>query len=204
MIKEGSTQRRNRPMTDANPGLNHQVLKATALQGRAALVIGASRGIGAATARALVAAGARVVLASRDVEALEGLANELRSRGGDARVRSTDITDPAQVQDAVTFTVASYGGLDIAVNNAGASGGAAPLAEIEDADFDRIMQTNLRGVFVAMKHEIKAMLARGGGVIVNTASIGGLVALPRMAAYSASKHALVALTKVAAADYAKA
>ena len=183
---------------------SQHVLGPTALQGRVALVIGASRGIGAATVTALVAAGARVVLASRDVEALEGLATDVRSRGGDVRVRSTDITDPIQVRDAVSFALASYGGLDIAVNNSGASGGAAPLADIEDAAFDRIMQTNVRGVFVAMKHEIKAMLARGGGAIVNTASIGGLVALPRMAAYSASKHALVALTKVAAADYAKA
>jgi NAD(P)-dependent dehydrogenase (short-subunit alcohol dehydrogenase family) len=179
------------------------VLGATALKDKAALIIGASRGIGASTAEALVAAGARVVLASRDTQALDRLAADLRSRGGDARVKSTDMTDPAAVAEAVKFTVENFGGLDLAVNNGGASAKAALLADIADDEFDRILQINVRAVFVAMKHEIKAMLARGGGAIVNTASIGGLVALPRMAAYAASKHALVAITKVAALDYAK-
>ena len=150
-----------------------------------------------------MAAGARVVLASRDTRALEQLATQLLARGGDARVLATDMTKSAEVAAAVEFTIATFGGLDIAVNNAGVSAKAALLAEITDEEFDRVMHTNVRGVFIAMKHEIRAMLACGGGTIVNTASIGGLVALPRMAAYTASKHALVAITKVAALDYAK-
>jgi NAD(P)-dependent dehydrogenase (short-subunit alcohol dehydrogenase family) len=183
--------------------LGTAALSASALHDRAALIIGASRGIGASAAEALVAAGARVVLASRDVDALERLAIDLKSRGGDVRIKPTDITDSAQVADAVSFTMHSFGGLDIAVNNAGASAKPVRLADMSDEAFDRIMQINLRGVFVAMKHEIRAMLTRGGGAIVNTASIGGLVALPQMAAYTASKHALVGITKVAALDYAK-
>jgi len=176
----------------------------TALQDRAALIIGASRGIGASTAEALVATGARVVLASRDTQALESLAADLRSRGGDAWAKSTDMLNPAEVAAAVAFTVEKFGGLDIAVNNAGVSAKAALLADIPDEEFDRLLQINVRSVFVAMKHQIRAMLARGGGAIVNTASIGGLVGLPFMAAYTASKHALVGLTRVAALDYAKA
>ncbi|MET0987147.1 MAG: glucose 1-dehydrogenase [Steroidobacteraceae bacterium] len=178
-------------------------LAADALQDKVALIFGASRGIGAATAAAMVAAGARVVLASRDVQALERLAGELRVRSGDARVRAADMTRPQDVAAAVQYTVDTFGTLDIAVNNAGVSAKTTPLADIEDDDFDRILEINLRGVFLALKYEIKAMLAHGGGSIVNTASIGGLVALPRMAAYTASKHGLVGLTKVAAVDYAK-
>jgi NAD(P)-dependent dehydrogenase (short-subunit alcohol dehydrogenase family) len=182
---------------------SRSVLAANALQGRCALVLGASRGIGAATARVLASAGARVVLASRDVAALESVAQEIAKAGGEAYVEAADMLVPAQVTAAVAHTVRTLGRLDIAVNNAGVNARHVPMAELPDEEFDRILNINLRSVFIAMKHEIKAMLPHRAGVIVNTASIGSVVALPRMAAYTASKHGLIGLTKAAAADYAK-
>jgi A-factor type gamma-butyrolactone 1'-reductase (1S-forming) len=170
------------------------------LEGRSALILGASRGIGAATAKAFVANGARVLLAAHDREALGKLAAEL---GDHARIIPTDMTKPDEIAAAVNFAVKSFGRLDIAFNNAGVSPPRALFAELSDDAFDAAMNVNLRGAFVAMKHEITAMLANGGGAIVNTGSIGSRVGMPQMAAYVASKHALLGLTRTAALDYAK-
>lgn len=167
-----------------------------------ALVIGASRGIGEAIARALFASGANVTLASRDMNALERLANELDSSGSRVLVVRTDMTDGASVQNAVAQTVSRFGRLDIAVNNAGILSAPTPFSETAEEDFDRVIALNLRGVFMAMKYELRAMVAAGSGSIINVASSAGLVGLPLIAPYVASKHGVVGLTKSAAVEYA--
>lgn len=170
----------------------------TSMQGKVALVTGASRGIGAATARALSEAGASVVLAARDADALAEVAASLP---GPATVQPTDVTDEAQVERAVERTLAAYGRLDAAVNNAGASHRPTALADIEVADFDRIVAVDLRAVFLALRAEIPAM--RPGGAIVNVSSRAGTHGVPGMGAYAAAKHGVIGLTRVAALDYAE-
>lgn len=172
------------------------------LAGRTALVLGASRGIGAATAAAFVEHGARVVLAARSLEPMGAIAAGLRAAGGAVEVIHADVTDGSTIARAVEHCVGVFGRLDIAVNNAAANNVRLPLHEIDDDMFDHVIATNLRGVFVAMKHEIRAMLATGGGSIINTASAASLVAFPMMSAYVASKHAVAGITKSAALEYA--
>ena len=176
-------------------------VNAAGLHEKVVLIIGASRGIGAATAAAFAREGARLVLATRDVPALEALAARFPA-AVQARVIRTDITSPIDIARAVEFTLEQFGRLDIAFNNAGATQQRVPLADVTDEVFDLTMNTNVRGVFVAMKHEIRAMLAGGGGSIVNTGSITSIQVIANMGAYCASKHALAGLTKAAALDYA--
>lgn len=173
------------------------------LAGKSAIVIGASRGIGAASARALAAQGARVVVASRDIAGLEALADDIRAAGGTALPFQVDVRDPAAIEASVAFAVTSFGGLDIAFNNAAVNPVRSPFAEHPLADFDDVVAANLRAVFVAMRAEIRAMLDNGGGSIINTSSSAGLVGLPGMAAYVASKHGVVGLTKAAALEYGR-
>ena len=175
------------------------------LDGKVALVTGASRGIGAAVARAFSMAGAAVALAARDKAALDRLADELRNAGGQTLALSTDVGDADAVRRLIDQTVAHFGRLDIACNNA-AGGGHPPtlLADVDIAAFDSAFTVNLRGVFVAMKYEIPAMLATGGGAIVNMSSTAGIQAVGGLAAYVSTKHGLEGLTKVAALDYAEA
>src|SRR5256885_12787402 len=145
--------------------------------GKVALVTGASRGIGAAIARAFAKAGASIAIAARDGVALERFADELKELGGLAVAIPADVSDARAVERLVEETIARFGRLDIACNNAGRSGPApAPLAEIGVDDFDAAMAVNLRGVFLGLKYEIPAMLAGGGGTIVNTSSTAGLQA----------------------------
>ncbi|MCW3048944.1 MAG: family NAD(P)-dependent oxidoreductase [Solirubrobacterales bacterium] len=175
----------------------------TRLDGKVAIVTGASRGIGAATARALAAAGASVALAARDVDALERVAGEVRAAGGRALAVPTDIRQPAAVEELVGRTVAEFGGLDIAFNNAAGGGHPpTPLTDVAVEDFDSALAINLRGTFLCVKYEIPAMLDGGGGAIVNMASTAGLEAVGGLAAYVSSKHGIVGLTKVAALEYA--
>jgi NAD(P)-dependent dehydrogenase (short-subunit alcohol dehydrogenase family) len=173
------------------------------LRDKTALVIGASRGIGEAIARACFAGGARVVLASRDLASLDRLAAELDPRGQRVRAIRTDIKDSASVEAAVALAAGAFGRLDIAINNAGIMNGRAAFVDTADDAFDELMSVNLRGVFVAMKHELRAMLADAkGGAIVNVASAAGLIGIPFIAPYVASKHGIVGLTRAAAAEYA--
>jgi A-factor type gamma-butyrolactone 1'-reductase (1S-forming) len=172
------------------------------LEGRAAVIFGASRGIGAAAAAAFVEHGARTVLAARSVDRMESTAAALRAAGGEVRVVAADVTVPATIENAVRVCVAEFGRLDIAVNNAGANNVRVPLHEMTDEMFDHVLGTNLRGMFVAMKYEIRAMLEAGGGSIINTASAASLVAFSTMSAYVASKHAVSGITKSAALEYA--
>jgi NAD(P)-dependent dehydrogenase (short-subunit alcohol dehydrogenase family) len=174
------------------------------LEGRVAIVTGASRGIGAATSRALVAAGAAVALAARDEAALVALAEELSAGGGRAAAVATDVADQASVERLVERTVASFGHLDLAFNNAAGGGQMpTPLADLAVEAYDEAIAITLRGVFLSMKYEIPAMLETGGGAIVNMSSTAGLEGVGGLAAYVSSKHGVVGLTKVAALDYAE-
>jgi NAD(P)-dependent dehydrogenase (short-subunit alcohol dehydrogenase family) len=175
------------------------------LPNRVAIVTGASRGIGAATAHALAEAGAKVVLAARDAARLEHLAAEIEAAGGTALSVPTDIGNPADVERMVALTLEAFGRLDIAVNNAAGGGHPpTPLTDVATADFDSALSINLRGTFLCLKHEIAAMLKNGsgGGAIVNMTSTAGLEGVGGLAGYVSTKHGIVGLTKVAALEYA--
>jgi len=172
------------------------------LQGEVCLVLGASKGIGAATARAFARAGAAVVLASRDEKALNALAGEIRTSAAHVLVVPTDMGDERQVERLVARILENFGRLDVAFNNAGSGHFPAPLADLEISDFDAAIRVNLRGTLIAMKHEIPPMLARGGGAIINMSSTAGLQGVRGMGAYAAAKHGVIGATRSAALDYA--
>jgi NAD(P)-dependent dehydrogenase (short-subunit alcohol dehydrogenase family) len=172
------------------------------LSGRVALVAGASRGIGAATAEAFAAAGAAVVLGARDTAALKSVASGIEARGGRALAVGTDVTDAESMRHLVDQALSAYGRLDAAFNNASAGPMPAPLADIDPDEFDLGIATNIRGTFLGMKFQIPAMLRSGGGTIVNMASLAGLNGTANLAAYVAGKAGIIGLTKVAALDYA--
>ena len=173
------------------------------LDGKVAIVTGASRSIGAASARAFADAGAAVVLAARTEAAIRTIAEDIESKGGKAMAVPTDVTDPESVARLVEQAVARFGRVDIAFNNAGAGQLPTPLADISFEDFEIGLKANLYGAFLGMKYEIPAMLAAGGGAIVNMSSTAGLQGAPGMGPYAAGKHGVVALTKAAALDYGK-
>ncbi|TMD91481.1 MAG: glucose 1-dehydrogenase [Chloroflexi bacterium] len=173
------------------------------LEGKVAIVTGASRSIGAASARAFADAGAAVVLAARTEAAIRAIAQDIESKGGKAIAVPTDVTDPESVARLVEQAVARFGRVDIAFNNAGAGQLPTPLADISFEDFEIGLKANLYGAFLGMKYEIPAMLAAGGGAIVNMSSTAGLQGAPGMGPYAAGKHGVVALTKAAALDYGK-
>lgn len=173
------------------------------LENKVAIVTGASSGIGRAIARRFAAEGAAVVLAARNGAALADLVAEIAGQGGRARHVAGDVTDPETHARLVALAGEAFGGLDVAVNNAGAVGAIRPLAEISDGEWDEVIATNLTAAFLGARAQIPAMLARGGGSIVFTSSfVGTSVGLPGMAAYGASKAALMGLVKGIAADYA--
>jgi len=167
-----------------------------------ALVTGAASGIGLATARRLAAGGAAVALADYDLDGAERAATELAESGVPALAVRLDVTDPASVESAVAAAVAGLGPLRMAVNNAGIAGPPAPAGEYPIEDWRRVIATNLDGVFYSLRYEIPAMLAAGGGSIVNMASILGTNGFAGAPAYSAAKHGVVGLTKTAALEYA--
>jgi NAD(P)-dependent dehydrogenase (short-subunit alcohol dehydrogenase family) len=171
------------------------------LETKVAIITGASRGIGATAARAFAAAGATVVLAARSQDDLEAVAARIRGVGGEALAIPTDVGDPAAAERLVQQTVEAFGRLDAAFNNAGDGHLPTPLADLALADFDTALRVNARGIFLMMKHQIPAMLAAGGGAIVNMSSTAGLSGAPGMGGYTAAKHAIVGLTQTAALDY---
>jgi len=165
------------------------------------IVTGASTGIGRATAIAFAREGARVVIGDFD-DAAADTASAITDAGGSAMFVKTDVSQDASVQGLVQAAVDTHGRLDIGFNNAGLLPRTADLADMSVEDFDRTIAVDLRGVFLCMKHQIAQMLRNGGGAIVNTASVAGLVADPGMAPYVAAKHGVVGITKAAALDYA--
>jgi NAD(P)-dependent dehydrogenase (short-subunit alcohol dehydrogenase family) len=172
------------------------------MNGKVALIAGASKGIGAATAEAFAAAGAAVVIGARDMAALESVAGRIKERGGQALAVRTDVSDVASMRGMVDAALAEFGQLDMAFNNATDGPRPAPLADIDPDEFDRGIATNIRGTFLGMKFQIPAMLATGGGAIVNMASRAGDIGVANLAAYVAGKAGIIGLTKVAALDYA--
>ena len=173
-------------------------------EGKVALVTGAATGIGRQTALALAAAGASVVLADIAKAAGEESAHAVEAAGGRAMFVAGDIALNADVARIVKTAVDAHGRLDCAFNNAGIAPRGAPIVEMAEADWDRTIAINLKGVWLCLKHECAQMLAQGGGTIVNTASIMGVVSGPGLSAYSASKTGVVGLTKSVAIDYARA
>lgn len=170
--------------------------------GKVALVVGASSGIGRAAALLLGAEGARMILAARRGVDGEDVARTIRAAGGEAQFVQADIARAEDCQAMVDRATASYGRLDVAFNNAAVGTDVRALLDTPDTYFDECIAINLRGVYLAMKAQIRAMLASGGGAIVNTGSAAGLVGMAGAAAYSASKHGLIGLTRSAALDYA--
>lgn len=171
--------------------------------GQVALVTGAANGIGRATAQAFAAEGLKVVVADLDVLGGEETVALIQAAGGEALFVSCNVTREADVQNLMVRTIEAYGRLDYAFNNAGIEIEKGRLAEGSLDEFDAIMGVNVKGVWLCMKYQLPLLLAQGGGAIVNTASVAGLGAAPKMSIYAASKHAVIGLTKSAAIEYAK-
>jgi NAD(P)-dependent dehydrogenase (short-subunit alcohol dehydrogenase family) len=170
--------------------------------GKVAIVTGGASGIGEAVAQAIAARGGQVVIADIDENDSERAVAAIGEAGGTAKAIRTDISDPAANESMVQFALESFGGLDIAVNNAGIGGPLGPTGEYPLDGWRRVIDINLSGVFYGMRYQIPAMLARGGGVIVNVASILGAVGTAGSPAYVAAKHGVVGLTKATALEYA--
>jgi NAD(P)-dependent dehydrogenase (short-subunit alcohol dehydrogenase family) len=176
----------------------------TTLAGKVALVTGGTSGIGRATAIAYAQQQAKVVVVGRRIDEGEETVRLIKEAGTEAIFVQADVTKEADVKAMVDKAVSVFGRLDIAFNNAGTVGENPSLIEQTEAEYDRTMNVNVKGVWLSMKYEIAQMLKQGSGAIVNTASVLGVVALPIVPLYTASKHAVVGLTKAAALQYAKA
>jgi NAD(P)-dependent dehydrogenase (short-subunit alcohol dehydrogenase family) len=173
------------------------------LENKVALVTGAASGMGLATAKAFAEAGAAVVLADFKEEAVKVEAQKLAAAGHKAIAVRCDVSDDAQVAAMVDRTVAEFGRLDAAFNNAGVMAHIAPTAVSTREDWDRVIGINLRGVWSCMKHELRQMECQGSGAIVNNASVGALTGNPGIGSYIASKHGVVGLTRTAALEYVR-
>jgi NAD(P)-dependent dehydrogenase (short-subunit alcohol dehydrogenase family) len=174
------------------------------LESRVALVTGGASGIGRAAALALARAGARIVVSDVDVDGGNETVNIITKAAAEAIFVPVDVSDGDQVAHLIATTLDAYGRLDWALNNGGIEGPLAPVVDLDEDDWDRVIDVNLKGVWWCLKHEIPAMLASGGGAIVNTASVSGLKGFPPMLpAYVASKFGVVGLTAVTARHYAK-
>jgi NAD(P)-dependent dehydrogenase (short-subunit alcohol dehydrogenase family) len=171
--------------------------------GKVAIVTGGTSGIGRAAAIAYAQQEAKVVVAGRRVDEGEKTVRLIKDAGGDALFVKTDVTQESDIKAMVDKTINTFGRLDIAFNNAGVYGENPSLIDQTDAEYDRMMTANIKGVWLSMKYEIAQMLRQGSGAIVNSSSILGVVAMPSVPLYTASKYAVVGLTKAAALQYAK-
>ena len=169
--------------------------------GKVALVTGGGSGIGRATALAFAREGAQVVIGNRNVQRGEETISMIRDAGGTASFQRTDVLVAAETKALVDYAVTTYGWLDLAFNNAGIEGDVRPLVEQTEANYDAVMDINVKGVWLSMKYEIPRMLERGGGAIVNCSSVAGVIGFPGIGIYIASKHAVIGLTKTAALEY---
>ena len=171
-------------------------------EGKVALITGGGSGIGRATAMAFAREGAQVVIGNRNIERGEETVSIIRKAGGTASFQRTDVIVPAEVEALVEHAVNTCGRLDIAFNNAGIEGDVKPtLIDQSEANFDSVMDINVKGVWLSMKYEIPQMLKTGGGAIVNCSSVAGVIGFPGIGIYSASKHAVIGLTKAAALEF---
>ena len=176
---------------------------AEGLKNKVAIVTGGTSGIGRDTAVLFAEAGAKVVVAGRrEVEGKETV-DLIRAKGGEGFFVKTDVSKAADVQALVQKTVDKFGRLDTAFNNAGIEGNWMPMVDIPEEDWDRLIDINLKGVWLCLKYEILQMLKNGGGTIVNMSSVAGLMGSPSAAPYCASKHGVIGLTRTAALEYAK-
>ncbi|RBW48586.1 SDR family NAD(P)-dependent oxidoreductase [Marinobacter sp. F3R11] len=169
--------------------------------GKTALVTGAGSGIGEAVALRLAKQGAAVVVSDINTEAAEKVVQAIKEAGGKAAAFTADTSDHEQVKAAVDFACSEFGALNLAFNNAGILGATVPTGELSIEDWHRVISINLNGVFYGLRYQIPAMLKAGGGAIVNTASILGLIGTENLAGYVAAKHAVSGLTKTAALEY---
>ena len=200
---------------ESNRGWRNECLTATSIgnskrrtimnefQGKVALVTGGTSGIGRAAAIAYAREGAKVVVAGRRAAEGEETVRLMRAQGGEGLFVPTDVAQEAQVKNLVARTLEQFGQLDFAFNNAGVDQQPTPLLEQTVETYERVMDINVKGVWLSMRHEIPAMLKSGGGAIVNTSSVAGVIAFPGIEVYAASKHAVIGLTKSAAVKFGK-
>jgi len=174
------------------------------LTDKVVMVTGAASGIGRASARVFAREGAHVIVTDRDDEGGGQTVAEIEAAGGQATFHALDVTDPSRITAVVDAVVAAHGRLDGAFNNAGAPGRTTPFLDLTDEALSSLIDVNLRGVFHCMQAQIRHMLTQGKGAVVNTASMAGLRGLPMMHPYTATKHAVVGLTRSVALEYAQA
>lgn len=173
------------------------------MHGKVALITGASSGIGRASAEAFAAQGAKIVVAARRQDELDSLVAGIEARGGMASAIQTDVSVAADVEQMVDHAIRTFGRLDCAVNNAGIEGQFAGITELAEEEWDRVLGINLKGTFLCLKHEAKAMLAGGhGGAIVNVGSVNSFLGFATGSAYCTSKHGLIGLTTSVSAELA--
>jgi NAD(P)-dependent dehydrogenase (short-subunit alcohol dehydrogenase family) len=176
---------------------------ATSMAGKVALITGGGSGIGRATALKVAREGVNVIIADYNPDGALKTVAAIKEAGGRADCVAADVTITRQVELMVSKAIETYGRLDYAFNNAGIEGAMADTAGYPEDSFDRVIATNLKAVWLCMKYEIPQMLKQGGGSIVNTASVLGLVGIEQAAAYNAAKHGVVGLTKTAALEFAQ-